>query len=345
MQDPIQIPDQEMLAEIKRKIDTKTKPTGALGQLEDIAAKIALIQQSLAPKLTSPHILIFAGDHGIASEGVSAYPREVTYQMVYNFLAKGAAINVFAGQNAISLNIIDAGVAHKFEMNNGPIDQKIGFGTYNFLEEAAMSKTEVDRCLKLGAQAVDRVSNESSCNVVGFGEMGIANTSSASMLMSYFCKIPIDQCVGIGTGLSTDQLAHKQIVLQRARDRIGTVDEPLEILQQCGGFEIAQMVGAMIRAAKRKMVLLIDGFIATAAFSVASAIDSNIHHYAIFCHQSGEAGHARMLRFHQADPLIKMNMRLGEGTGCALAFPLIESAIAFFNNMASFESAQVSEKD
>lgn len=340
----IQIPDQRLADKIIHKINMKTKPLGALGQLEDLALKIGLIQQSESPKLNLPHILVFAADHGIAREGVSAYPQEVTYQMVYNFLQEGAAINVFANKNEIALKVIDAGVAYDYEETEGLVNQKIGDGTNNFVSESAMSEEQLEKCLVLGTVAVSEA-YEIGSNIIGFGEMGIGNTSSASMLMSYFCNIPIVECVGNGTGVSDDRLTHKISLLKQAKDRIGDISDPKMILKECGGFEIAQIVGGMLEAATRKMVIMVDGFIATAAFLAASAIEKNMNHYAVFCHQSDESGHQKMLKFLNEKPILKMNLRLGEGTGCALAYPVIENAVAFLNEMASFEAAGVSNKD
>ncbi|MEL6559800.1 MAG: nicotinate-nucleotide--dimethylbenzimidazole phosphoribosyltransferase [Bacteroidota bacterium] len=340
----IQIPDQRLTEKINHKIDLKTKPLGALGQLEELALKIALILQTDSPKLNAPHIFVFAADHGIANAGVSAYPQEVTYQMVYNFLGGGAAINVFTKQNRINLQVVDAGVAHDFQENDQLIHQKVAMGTQRFDQQAAMSESQLIQCLDLGTKVVGQAA-EKGCNIIGFGEMGIGNTSSASMLMSYICQIPIADCVGRGTGVSDEQFLNKIKVLQQAKDRIGDLADPRKILLECGGFEIAQMVGAMMEAASKGIIIMVDGFIATSAFLAASALDENIKHYALFAHQSDEAGHGRMLEFLDAKPILKMNLRLGEGTGCALAYPIVENAVAFLNEMASFESAGVSNKD
>ncbi|MDZ7936496.1 MAG: nicotinate-nucleotide--dimethylbenzimidazole phosphoribosyltransferase [Emticicia sp.] len=333
-----------MKEQLQHKIDFKTKPLGALGVLEKIALQIGEIQNTLNPVLQNPTIVVFAGDHGVANDGLSAYPQEVTYQMVLNFLAGGAAINVFAKQHNIELKIVDAGVNHDFEPNGNLINAKVAKGTKSFLTQKAMSKPQLDECLHKGKQIVADVSG-TGCNVIGFGEMGIANTSAAAMLMSYCCNIPIENCVGRGTGINDVQLENKINLLKKAANFHGVITEPMEILATFGGFEIAQMAGAMMEAFDRNMLILVDGFIASSAFLVAYKLKNEIKKNAIFCHQSGEQGHKKMLDFMNAEPLLQLNMRLGEGTGCAVAYPIIQSAVNFLNEMASFESAGVSNKD
>ena len=325
------------------KINNKTKPLGALGVLETLAVQLGLIQQSLDPVLSAPKLLVFAGDHGISSEGVSAYPQEVTYQMVLNFLQGGAAINVFCAQHGIELSVIDAGVNGQFLENSGVINKKIGLGTQNFAQTEAMTLEQCNCALLAGR---DLVLAEKSTNIFGFGEMGIGNTSSASVLMSLFCDLPVEQCVGKGTGLDSKMLENKISVLQAAIDKHQDIDRSnvMQVLSTFGGFEIIMMAGAMLAAAEQGKAIIIDGFIATAAFLSAYKIDPNILGYAIFSHQSDEQGHGKMLDFLGVRPLLKLDLRLGEGTGCALVFPLIQSAINFLNEMASFESAGVSNK-
>ncbi|MEM6964871.1 MAG: nicotinate-nucleotide--dimethylbenzimidazole phosphoribosyltransferase [Bacteroidota bacterium] len=326
--------------ELQNKINLKTKPLGALGQLEKIAFQIGKIQNSLAPELKHPTILVFAGDHGIAASGVSAYPSEVTFQMVMNFLNGGAAINVFSKQNNIALKIIDAGVDFDFSDHPNLIQQKIAKGTQNFLQQKAMNGDQLHRALELGKSTVINHVNP-NCNIIGFGEMGISNTSAASLLMSYICKTPVTKCVGRGTGLDDEQLQKKISMLEQAKLFHGDLIDPLEILATFGGFEIAQMCGAMLQAFEKNMILLIDGFIATSAFLIASKINPRVKDNAIFCHLSDEHAHRQMLDFLDASPILQLQLRLGEGTGCAIAYPIIQSAVAFLNEMASFESAGV----
>jgi nicotinate-nucleotide--dimethylbenzimidazole phosphoribosyltransferase len=337
----MQVSDKEIVNKVQHKIDFKTKPLGALGQLEEIALKIATIQQTLSPELTNPHLVVFAADHGIAKSGVSKYPAEVTPQMVLNFVYGGAAINVFCKQNGLNLKVVDAGVNFDFEENLPIIQQKIGYGTKNFLTESAMTMDELEQCLVKGRALVNQISAE-NCNVIGFGEMGIGNTSAASVLMSKICQLPINECVGRGTGVDDEGLKHKISILTEAINFHKNINTPLEVLSTFGGFEIAQMVGAMLQAAENKMLIMVDGFIATSAFLVAHAIEPNVLDYAVACHQSDESGHKKMLNYLNIKPILQLNLRLGEGTGCALAYPLIQSAVNFLNEMASFESAGVS---
>lgn len=339
------IPLEESLkSELQRKIDQKTKPLGALGTLETLALKIGLIQQTTTPELRAPHLLVFAADHGIAEDGVSAFPQEVTYQMVLNFLQGGAAINVFCNQNGLGLTVIDAGVKGTFEGDKRPEDHKIDHSTKNFAKTTAMTEDQCRLALEKGRDIVNRLHQQGS-NVVGFGEMGIGNTSSASLLMSVFCNLPLIQCVGKGTGLDADQLRHKLERLEQAFD-LHKVDpaDPFKVIQTFGGFEIVMMAGAMLTAAARKMVVLVDGFIASSALLAAHQLDKNVLDYVIFCHESEELGHRQLLKHLNADALLNLNLRLGEGTGCALAYPLLKSAVHFLNHMASFESAGVSDK-
>ena len=329
--------------ELQQKIDTKTKPPGSLGKLEALSLQLGRIQNTLSPELRNPSILVFAGDHGITEEGVSPYPQEVTEQMVLNFLHGGAAINVFCRQNSINLHVVDAGVKGDFPEHPDLISAKIGRGTKNFAQIPAMTKTECEKALKKGAE-LSRMLPETECNVIGFGEMGIGNTSSAAVLMQRYTGLPLENCVGKGTGLDDSGLVHKREILQKALDLHAEIQEPKEVLATFGGFEITMMTGAMLESAVLGRTLLIDGFIAGSAFLAASRIVPEIMQYAVFTHQSDELGHGEMLKFLQAKPLLSLGMRLGEGTGAAIAYPLLQSAVAFLNEMASFESAGVSDR-
>lgn len=329
---------------IQAIIDQKTKPIGALGALEQLALQAAAVQETLTPAWESPHILVFAGDHGITQEGVSPYPAAVTAQMVLNFVRGGAAINVFCRQHELNLRVVDAGVNFDFSPELPIIHQKIGHSTKNFLHEPAMNLEQVEAAIRAGSLLVAKISFSTNCNLIGFGEMGIGNTSSAALIMSEICQLPLYFCVGKGTGLDEEGLQHKLSILQKAQAAHPQSKTPLEILQTFGGFEMAQMVGAILQAAENQMLILVDGFIATAAFLVAHAMEPNVMDYAVFCHQSDEQGHKRMLEFLKASPLLHLGLRLGEGTGAALAFPLLDAALRFFNEMASFEQAEVTNK-
>jgi len=347
-------------SELQHLIDTKTKPLGALGILEDIALQIGLILQTHRPVISNPRIVVFAADHGIAATGlVNPFPQAVTAQMVLNFIHGGAAINVFCRQHAIGLTVVDAGVNFDFGdpvSLNKLIHAKIGYGTLNYLEGDAMSRAEVQRAVEEGRGVVETLFH-AGCNCIGLGEMGIGNTSSASLIMSFVTGIPVEECIGRGTGTSDEQLERKIDCLRRAaglhakaiaESAMGTPGGPGQaytILQHVGEFEIAMMVGAYLKAAELKMIILVDGFIATAALLLARAIDPSVQNHCIFAHTSGEQGHEKMLRWLGARPLLNLGMRLGEGTGVALAFPLVQSAVNFLNEMASFESAGVSNRE
>ncbi len=330
-----------LAAELTLAINQKTKPLASLGRLESLAHQIGLIQRTCTPVLSESCIFIFAGDHGVVAEGVSAFPQEVTWQMVENFLAGGAAINVFAQQNKMALAIIDAGVNHDFGVRQGLHDLKIAHGTANFAQAAAMSQTQCQQALQNGMNLLRDFKGQ----LVGFGEMGIGNTTSAAALMHAVTGLDIALCVGAGTGLDATGIAHKQSVIESAVGLHGQQDDALTILACYGGFEIATMVGAMLAAAERGKILLIDGFIVTSALLIAAKIAPNIVDYCIFAHQSDESGHAKMLDFLGVKPLLKLDLRLGEGTGSALAYPLVQAAVNFLNQMATFASASVSEKE
>jgi len=340
----IQTVDTGLATALQAKIDGKTKPPGSLGRLEALALQLGLIQNTLTPRLAKPHILVCAGDHGAAKAGVSAYPQDVTWQMVENFLAGGAAINVLARQAGIALTVVDAGVNHDFGVRPGLVDAKVAPGTENYLEGPAMTAAQRDAALAHGERIVRGLA-DGGCNVLGFGEMGIGNTASASLITHCLTGAPLATCVGRGTGLDDAGLERKRMLLAQALPRYaGAHDDALAVLAQFGGFEIAMLAGAMLAAAERRMLLLIDGFIVTAALLVAARISPVILGYCVFAHHSDEVGHAVQLDYLGAAPLLQLGMRLGEGTGAALAYPLVAAAAAFLDEMASFESAGVSNK-
>jgi nicotinate-nucleotide--dimethylbenzimidazole phosphoribosyltransferase len=323
----------DLSLELQSRIDRKAKPPGALGGLERLALQIAQVQQSTQPRLVSPHVLVFAGDHGAAAQpGLSAYPQAITALMVQNFLAGRAAINVFTRQHGIALRVIDAGVAAALPPHPDLIQAKVAEGTQSYLEGPAMTEAQAQSCLQRGADQVVAL-RSSGCNVLGLGEMGIGNTASASLLMACLLDLPLEVCVGRGTGLDEAGVARKRTLLQQALDKQGRCQSPLELLQRYGGFEIGMMVGAMQAATQAGMLLLVDGFIATAAYLLAERLLPSVKDYAIFTHQSDEAGHRLMLHALGAQPLLQLGLRLGEGTGCALAYPLLVSAVAFLNEM------------
>ena len=327
-----------LAAELDAAIANKTKPPGSLGMLETLARQIGLIQQTVQMTVRQPAIVVFAGDHGVVAEGISAFPQDVTWQMVENFLGNGAAINVFARQSGCALQVVDAGVNHDFGPRAGLVDCKVGKGTANFAKDAAMS---ADACAKALAHGM-AIAHGLEGNVIGFGEMGIGNTTAAAALMHKLTGVPVAECVGAGTGLSPEGVLHKQRVIEAAVARHAGVTAPLDVLATFGGYEIAMIAGAMLGAAERRMVLLIDGFIVSSALLVAARMQPAILDYCVFSHCSDEHGHRRMLAHFDARPLLNLNLRLGEGTGCALALPLLHAAVNFLGEMATFQSARVS---
>ncbi len=334
--------DTELKKNLQQKIDSKTKPVGALGMLEDIALKVGLIQQAVTPVLSQPVLAVFAGDHGIAREGkVSAYPQEVTAQMVHNMLQGGAAVNVFCRTHGIDPKIIDAGVASELGPEEGLIDRKIDYGTADYACEPAMSRQQCLRAIKEGAKLVDQWHNEGT-NVIGFGDMGIGNTSSASVITSLITGKSIEDCTGKGTGLNEPGIKQKKEILAEAIRKHGINRDPVTILQTFGGFEIAMIAGGILQASEHQMVILIDGFIVTAALLIAWRLYPEVLDYVIFAHKSDENGHNIQQEFLGGTPILQLDMRLGEGTGAAMAYPVVKSAVNFLNYMASFEDAGVS---
>ncbi|WP_299138324.1 nicotinate-nucleotide--dimethylbenzimidazole phosphoribosyltransferase [uncultured Vibrio sp.] len=334
---------------IQHRIDQKTKPLGALGLLEKVAHQLALIQSQGKEsavehiELNNPSIIIFAGDHGIADEGVSIAPSAVTQQMVLNFLSGGAAINCFCAVNDIDITVVDTGILLPVESDSPMlISQRLGRRTNNFANEAAMSLETVERGIELGVELVSR-SISNGTNIIMFGEMGIGNTSSASAILSALTNRTAAECVGLGTGINNEQLAHKVAVVEKGVARCNGIEvkDAKEVLAQVGGYEIVQMVGAFLGAYQNKTPVLVDGFIVSVAAYVATLIEPNCRDYMIFAHRSEESGHKILLELLDAEPLLDLGLRLGEGTGAALAMPIIRAAAEFYNNMASFESAGV----
>jgi nicotinate-nucleotide--dimethylbenzimidazole phosphoribosyltransferase len=339
-------PDAALRETLLDKINDKTKPLGALGLLEDVALQLGLIQQTLTPTVTRPSLLVFAGDHGIAATGlVNPYPQAVTAQMVLNFIRGGAAISVFCRLHDIALQVVDAGVNADFgpDVLGSPLFRQaaIARGTRNYLEGPAMTEAECRTALDRGAALVDDL-RDAGCNTIAFGEMGIGNTTSAALIMASLTGAPLAACIGRGTGVTDAQLDTKRATAARALS-LHPVKGGLDALQAFGGFEIAMMTGALLRAAAHAMAILVDGFIAGAAVLVAHEMEPAVLDYCIFAHESHEQGHRRLLEYLHAKPLLRLDLRLGEGTGAALAVPLVRSAAAFLTEMASFADAGVSQ--
>ncbi len=326
---------------LQRQLDQKTKPLGSLGALETLALRLGLILGSDAPELRAPQMVVFAGDHGLTRRGVSAYPIDVTWQMVENFLAGGAAVTVLARQHGIGMTVVDCGVAHDFAPRPGLQIRKVGHGTADCSAEPAMSLAQCEQAIGHGIELVKGLPG----NVLLLGEMGIGNTSPASLILARLGGLDIADCTGAGTGLDQPGIARKTDVLREVLLRHADVTDPLEVLAAMGGFEIATMVGAVLQAAAERRVILVDGFITCAAFLVASRLVPAVLQRCVFAHRSGERGHSLMLAQLEARPLLDLGLRLGEGSGAALAWPLLPSACAILREMASFESAGVSQRD
>jgi nicotinate-nucleotide--dimethylbenzimidazole phosphoribosyltransferase len=329
-------------AVIQQRIDMKTKPPGSLGQLESLAAQLAAITGVEKIRLHKPVMLVFAADHGIAEEGVSIAPSEVTQQMVKNFINGGAAVNCFCQVASMSLYVVDAGILNAIESGR-VINQRLGAGTGNIAKAPAMSREIAESGLVLGADVVRQRVAESS-NVFAFGEMGIGNTSAASAVLAAMLGRSVEETCGRGTGIDDDTFERKKSLIAAALERHQTTpasDDTINILASLGGFEIVQMTGAMLAAAEQQCVIMVDGFIASVAALAAVRIAPDARDYMVFCHQSEEQAHSLILEALDAEPLLDLGLRLGEGTGAALAYPLLQSAQSFYNYMASFDDAGI----
>lgn len=335
-------PDSGIIADLQEKIDSLTKPKGSLGVLERLAVQLGAIQQKLSPTLENPRHIIFASDHGIVDEKVSAAPKEVTYQMITNFWRGGAGINFLCKQHGFKLEIVDAGVDYDFKDDDPVVHAKIRKSTRNFLYEAAMTAEEMQLALEKGAEQVERAHNE-GCNVISFGEMGIANTSASAMWMHYFTGIPLEYCVGAGCDYTGTIVAHKLAVMSRAKGNYKGVISTEAIMAQFGGYEMVMTVGAMLKAAELKMTFLVDGFIMSSCLLAAKQICPEVQEYAVFGHQGDEAGHKLLLEFLGAKPILHLGLRLGEGTGAVCAFPILDSAVRMLKEMETFEDVKVSK--
>lgn len=338
----IQQPDQALRETLADKINNLTKPKGSLGTLEELALQIGLIQQTLSPVLSKPHNIIFAGDHGITDEGVSLSPKEITRQMISNFLSGGAGVNFLARQHNFTLKVVDGAIDFDFPPVEGLINRKVRKCTRNFLYEAAMTTEEMDQAIETGADIVSECFRE-GCNVISFGEMGIGNTSASSLWMTCLTGIPLADCVGAGSGLDKKGIEHKYNVLKRALDNYRGDGSTTDIMRYFGGIEMVMAVGGMLRAAELGMIILVDGFIMTNCVLVASKLYPDMLHYCIFGHQGDEAGHRLVLEYLHAHPLLHLGLRLGEGTGAICAYPLVESAVRMINEMNTFSNAAITK--
>ena len=340
----IQPVDKSLKGAIQEKIDNLNKPKGALGRLEELAMQVCLIQQTLEPSLAHPCHLLLGGDHGIEREGVSASPREVTWQQMINFTHGGGGVNMFCRQHGFKLRIVDVGVDYDLSSVDGIINRKIARGTRNFLYEPAMTEEEYNQTIQVGCDLVDDCLAE-GCKVLCIGEMGIANTSPSSIWMHLFGDIPLKDCIGAGSGLNSPGIQHKYDVLSRAveNSQLSTLNSPLSAIRYFGGFEMVAAIGAMLRAAEQHLLVLVDGFIMTACALAAIRLYPDAQDYMIFTHCGDESGHQMMLDIIDAKPILNLGLRLGEGTGALCAFPIIDSAVRMVNEMNNFENAKITK--
>lgn len=338
----IERPDDKIRSVLQEKIDNLTKPKGSLGMLEELALQIGWIQQSLEPKLINPTHIIFASDHGITAEGVSVSPQEITYQMITNFWEGGAGINFLARQHNFDLKIVDAGVNFDFKPEDPIIHKKIRKSTRNYLYEAAMTESEMDQAITTGAEIVQQCF-DLGCNVISFGEMGISNTSSSALWMTYLTGIPLDKCIGAGCDHTGNIVSHKYKVLKQCMDNYTGDCSASDIMKYFGGYEMVMTVGAMLKAAELGMIILIDGFIMTNCLLMASKFNEEILNYCIYGHLGGEAGHKLLIDYLNAKRILNIGLRLGEGSGAICAYPIVESAVRMINEMSSFNKIQVTK--
>lgn len=338
----IQAPNKAIEPLLIDKINNLTKPKGSLGTLEELALQIGLIQQTLSPALHHPQNIIFCSDHGIADEGVSVSPKEVTWQQTIHFTHGGGGVNFLTHQHRFSLKIVDAGVDFDLPYERGIINMKVRKGTRNFLHESAMTEDEMNLCIERGAEMVKRCETEGS-NVLSFGEMGIGNTSPSSIWMHLFCKIPLAQCVGAGSGLSTQGVNHKLLILQKAVNNYNGDRSAIDIIRYFGGYEMVMAIGAMLQAAEDHVIILVDGFIMTACMLAAMQLYPSVKEYSIFGHCGDESGHKLLLDAMGAKPLLHLGLRLGEGTGAICAYPIVDSAVRMINEMESFKKASITK--
>jgi nicotinate-nucleotide--dimethylbenzimidazole phosphoribosyltransferase len=340
----IQPVDQEMGERVSNYINTLTKPPGSLGRLEELAIQLAQMTSEPFPLVSPPGVIVMAGDHGIAEEGVSAFPQEVTGQMVLNFLSGGAAINVFSRQIGAMFEIVDIGVAQDLE-GDGLLQRKIRYGTANFLKEDAMTREEAQASIQVGIEIAEKVIQDGAKCLI-LGEMGIANTTSSSAILAALSGQDIATLVGAGTGITSEKIRHKQKVIQEALEtRKPDPKDPIDVLTKVGGLEIGGMTGAMLAAAGNRVPILVDGFISTVAALLASRLCETVKDYMIVGHQSQEPGHEVALRLLGKQPLLDLGLRLGEGSGAAVAFPILEAATRMVKEMATFSSAGVTDKE
>ncbi len=332
--------DEAKMTEAKKRLDSLTKPPGSLGQLEDVAIKLAGITGELFPQVDYKQHVVMAGDHGVVSEGVSAFPQEVTVQMVHNFLNGGAAVNVLANQVGAEVSIVDIGVAEEITAD-GLINKKVKLGTDNLAQGPAMSRQEAVTSLEVGIEVANNLVAEGA-NLIGTGEMGIGNTTPSSAILAAMTDLSLDEIVGYGTGIDDQGLKKKkEIIKQALKLNQPQADDGIDVLTKVGGLEIGGMAGVMLGAAAKRVPVLVDGLISGAAALIAKQIEPQVTHYLLPSHKSEEPGHIRMHQLLDLKPMLDLNMRLGEGTGAVLGMELVEAATRIISGMATFEEAEI----
>jgi nicotinate-nucleotide--dimethylbenzimidazole phosphoribosyltransferase len=335
--------DAGLLQEAQRRLDNKTKPLGSLGRLEEFARRYAAISGTLEPETMKKVIFTFAGDHGVVAEGVSAFPKEVTPQMVFNFLNGGAGVNVLARHVGADVLVVDVGVDYDFNAVPGLIDRKVARGTRNFAKGPAMTREEALAAIEVGIDLANQAKSE-GVSILGTGEMGIGNTTPSSAIIAAISGKSVREVTHRGTGINDAALENKIRVIE-AGLALNKPDprDPLDVLTKVGGLEIAAIAGLIIGAAANRLPLVVDGFISTAGALIASEMQPNVREYLFAAHESVEIGHRLMLEHMGAEPILDLRLRLGEGTGAALAMGLIEAGVKILKEMATFEEAGVAE--
>lgn len=343
--DKIQPPDSGGRLIAQNRLDRLTKPPGSLGRLEELAAWYVQVTGKFPPRPPKKALVTFAADHGVVEEGVSAYPKAVTAQMVYNFLRGGAAINVLARHVGAEVRVVDIGVDHEFGNLSGLIRRKIMPGTRNIARGPAMTREQALAAMQVGIELTQALAREGA-DIVGTGDMGIANTTPSSAITAVMTGKPVSEVTGRGTGIDDQILKHKQAVIEQAI-RINQPDpnDPLDVLTKVGGLEIAGIAGLILGAAAHRIPVVVDGFISTAAALIAAGLQPVVKEYLLLAHYSAEPGHRAAVAWLGLQPLFDLGMRLGEGTGAALAIGLVEASLKMINEMATFEEAGVSETD
>ena len=341
----IQPLDPHLTAQAQQHLDRLTKPPGSLGRLEELARRYVAITGMVPPHIARKVVIVFAADHGVTAEGVSAYPQEVTAQMVHNFLRGGAAINALARQAGAEVRVVDIGVAVEFPPLPGLLVRKVRPGTSNMAREPAMSRAEAQQCLEIGIEMAEQCARD-GISLVATGDMGIGNTTASSALVALFTGTPVEEVTGYGTGIDQMTWQHKVDVIKRAMElHAPYANEPLGWLAAVGGLEIGGIAGLILGCARHRLPVLIDGLIATAGALVAAALQPLVKEYMIAAHASVEVGQQVAWRFLEQTPLLDLRLRLGEGTGAVLAMHLVEAALRVYNDMATFDEAGVSDRD